>query len=469
MLVDDFLKLVANNKKELGPLLEKGFKGDFPRVSTSDIFARHLGFDLAPKKITDSELDTLVHAGSAIEALRGTGSQDVTRSFLSGMSGFGSYDEGGVGHFFAMESLSEADAKRLGLTIDVAKRGSSSSSMSYQATHYAADEGETIIRAALPSDARIATKSTLDDAIAGLRRGEGELATFRTGLVDSGNNKALNLFDNIFGSGVNNEENSALAGMMLGYDAATVHPSDNEIRVFNRSRLLATEGKSLEQIDAIYPRTKPNGPARGSMVKGLYTESHLDRRALLEQRALAQAAKNKKAGTVSAKVVKASSSATLPKVGTVAPSRAVRPGAIGGVSVAASRKAAAAASAAAPRPYTPLGRPIKFMEETLKLNTIRPAVKAAVTAAPPTAATAVVSGAATAAATAASSSGTSTAVREFLKRGVKAASGSSVVKRLGAEKSVIYGAAASVGLAVAVSNSKHKLKKAERDSRQRPM
>lgn len=114
-----------------------------------------------------------------------------------------------------------------------------------------------------------------------------------------------------------------------------------------------------------------------------------------------------------------------------------------------------------PRPFSPLGRDIGFMEETKKLNALRPLPKAALSVAPPSASAAVVSAATTSAATAATSAGVSSAVKSFLKSGVKAASGNSVIKKM---KHPATGIAA-VGLATSVAISKRSLNRKEEERR----
>lgn len=58
--------------------------------------------------------------------------------------------------------------------------------------------------------------------------------------------------------------------------------NDNEIRVFNRSKILSTPGKTIGQMDELYPRTAPS--MRGRAIKNTYIESHLDRFSRLEER-----------------------------------------------------------------------------------------------------------------------------------------------------------------------------------------
>lgn len=101
------------------------------------------------------------------------------------------------------------------------------------------------------------------------------------------------------------------------------------------------------------------------------------------------------------------------------------------------------------------------MEETKKLNALRPLPKAALSVAPPSASAAVVSAATTSAATAATSAGVSSAVKSFLKSGVKAASGNSVLKKM---KHPATGIAA-VGLATSVAISKRGLNRKEEEKR----
>jgi hypothetical protein len=466
MLVDDFINLVKKNGTDLGPLLEQNSAEKLPHIKITDMFATHLGLHGAPKKVSDTELDRLVSSGSATEMLRGTGTEDVATSFLSGTSGFGSYDEGGPGHYFTMESLSKSEVKKMGLAIDPDYRGTTGASMTYQASHFAGD-GKTMIRAGLPADARIGTLEAVQNEIANLKNGKGQLAVFRGDLVDSGDMQAVNLFDNIFRA--NSEDSSGIAGMILGYDGMTISEGANEIKILDRSKLLTTEARTLEQMDALYPRTKPNGKARGALVRGHHIDSHSDRRALLEKRATS---------------VSSYTAAAPPKPSYKISTAPRAPGSIGGVPmpkmagrVVPPKKAGKAIAPKAPkslgkkligppkpvgpRAFTALGRSIGFMEETKKLNAIRPLPKAALSVAPPSVATAVVSAATTAAASAATSAGASSAVKSFLKSGVTAASGNSVLKKM---RHPAAGVAA-IGLATSVAISKRRLNRKEEEQR----
>jgi len=114
-----------------------------------------------------------------------------------------------------------------------------------------------------------------------------------------------------------------------------------------------------------------------------------------------------------------------------------------------------------PRAFTALGRSIGFMEETKKLNALRPLPKAALSVAPPSVAAAVVSAATTSAASAATAAGVSSAVKSFLKSGVKAASGNSVLKKM---KHPAAGVAA-IGLATSVAISKRSLNRKQEEQR----
>jgi hypothetical protein len=101
------------------------------------------------------------------------------------------------------------------------------------------------------------------------------------------------------------------------------------------------------------------------------------------------------------------------------------------------------------------------MEETKKLNALRPLPKAALSVAPPSVAAAVVSAATTSAASAATAAGVSSAVKSFLKSGVKAASGNSVLKKM---KHPAAGVAA-IGLATSVAISKRSLNRKQEEQR----
>ena len=468
MLVDDFINLVKKNGTDLGPLLEQNSAEKLPHIKITDMFATHLGLHGAPKKVSDTELDRLVSSGSATELLRGTGRQHA-ESFLSGASGFGAYDEGGPGHYFSMESLSKSEIEKMGLTIDPEYRGAAGPSMTYQASHYAIKEKTdgVIIRAGLPADARIGTSEAIKSEIANLKNGKGQLAVFRADLVDNGDMQAVNLFDNIFRA--NEEDSSGIAGMILGYDGMTMAESDNEIRIINRSKLLTTEARTIEQMDALYPRTKITARIRTATSSSGHADSHSDRRALLEKRATS---------------VSSYTAAAPPKPSYKISTAPRAPGSIGGVPmpkmagrVVPPKKAGKAIAPKAPkslgkkligppkpvgpRAFTALGRSIGFMEETKKLNAIRPLPKAALSVAPPSVATAVVSAATTAAASAATSAGASSAVKSFLKSGVTAASGNSVLKKM---RHPAAGVAA-IGLATSVAISKRRLNRKEEEQR----
>jgi len=146
-------------------------------------------------------------------------------------------------------------------------------------------------------------------------------------------------------------------------------------------------------------------------------------------------------------------------IGSIAPKV---PGSLGGVAVHGKLIGPPKpAKPVGPRAFTALGRSIGFMEETKKLNAIRPLPKAALSVAPPSVATAVVSAATTATASAATSAGASSAVKSFLKSGVKAASGNSVLKKM---RHPAAGVAA-IGLATSVAISKRSLNRKEEEQR----
>lgn len=211
MQIDDFINLIKNNEQNLIPLLDEE---KYDHIKVSDIFAKHLGFDAAPKTISDSELDNLIIHGESIEITRGFGSEDVLQSFMSGKSGFGSYDEGGAGHYFAMETLNDSAKKKLGLNLDLVARGSFGPSMSYQATHYAGESGSTLIRAGMPVDMKIATKEMLKDEINKIgTEQDGFLNAFRKNLLGREDKTALNVFDRIFSR--HSEYTSSIAAMIM--------------------------------------------------------------------------------------------------------------------------------------------------------------------------------------------------------------------------------------------------------------
>ena len=284
MRIDDFISLANNNQEALAPLFETNFQGEFNHTLVSDIFAKHIGFDKAPGKISDELLDQMVVSRSAFEITRGAGSEEVARSFIFGTSGFGSYDEGGPGHYFAFETLDQESVDKLGLGFDATKRGGAGPSLTYQATHYVqSDEGSPMIRAGLPADSKITTRKKLFDEIDNLQEGKaGILTDFRKQLVESNNSKSLNLFDNIFSTNVKGELSSGIAAMIMGYDAATVADTDNEIRVFNRAKIVVTPLKTVKEMDDLYPRTAP--ALKGGVMKGKYIESAAERFSLVQQR-----------------------------------------------------------------------------------------------------------------------------------------------------------------------------------------
>jgi hypothetical protein len=213
MQVDDFVNLVKNNREELFTALNEK---SFDHIKVSDIFAKHLGFDQSPKIIGDDELDSLIKFGKSVEISRGFGTEDVLSSFISGKSGFGSYDEGGAGHYFAMETLSDEQASKMGLNLDLTKRGGQGPSMSYQASHYAGSQGKTMLRAGLPADAKIARRADIYQEIENVRQGrEGELTSLRKQIVDSQDNDALKIFDGIFNPKVQSEYSSSIASMVM--------------------------------------------------------------------------------------------------------------------------------------------------------------------------------------------------------------------------------------------------------------
>jgi hypothetical protein len=214
MSADDFIGLVKNNKQDL---INAVNNESFDHIKVSDIFAKHLGFDKPSLSVTDDQLDSLIKFGDSVEITRGFGSQEVLETFLSGKSGFGDYDDGGVGHYFAMETLDETQASKLGLTVDPQKRGGKGPSMTYQASHYAGEEGKTMIRGALLPDAKVVSKKGILGEISDLREGngKGQLSLFRSELTKTKNKEALDIFDAIFSSKVNAEYTSAIAAMIL--------------------------------------------------------------------------------------------------------------------------------------------------------------------------------------------------------------------------------------------------------------
>lgn len=263
----------------------------------TNALSEHFGFQKAPQKISDANLDRLVASDSMVEITRGFGGSNgsmgftgnaVGSDFMRGISGYGTYDEGGIGHFFAMENLSQKQVNQLGIeqAIDVSERGDYgfAKSMPYQATHYVDDTTQkNILRAGIStSEIKMTTNEELFNQIDLLKeKGTGPLADFRKGISESGNSKALAAFDKLFTP--NYETASANAAILQGYDAAIVNQyGGNEIRVFNRSSIFSTPLKSTEEMDELYPRTPVK--FRGTMSKGMYMESHADRRGFLESR-----------------------------------------------------------------------------------------------------------------------------------------------------------------------------------------
>ena len=214
MSADDFVSLVKNNKEDL---INATNSESFDHIKVSDIFAKHLGFDKPSLLVTDDQLDSLIKFGNTFEITRGFGSQEVLETFLSGKSGFGTYDEGGAGHYFAMETLDETDASKLGLKIDLQFKDIRRPSMPYQASHYAGVEGKTTIRGALLPDVKIATRKGIFDEIDDLQRGngKGQLGFFRNELTKTKNKEALDIFDAIFSNKINGEYTSSIAAMIL--------------------------------------------------------------------------------------------------------------------------------------------------------------------------------------------------------------------------------------------------------------
>lgn len=197
--------------------------------------------------------------------------------------------------------------------MDVAYKDVRQESMPYQATHYVKDNGSTLIRAGLPADSRITTRQNIFDEIDKLRRAEqGVLTSFRDEIVRSNDTKALNVFDNIFK--VRGEYVSGIAAMIMGFDASTVILSQNEIKVFNRSKLVTSGSKTIEEMDLLYPRTALESPVKGKGVKGKYSDSHLDRFNMLKERVL-KASISTDAGFSSAKMMSAVPAPMMRSVG----------------------------------------------------------------------------------------------------------------------------------------------------------
>lgn len=242
-------------------------------------------------RILSAELDKKIVSGELIEATKGFGNPEHLTSFMDGSYGFGSFRARGVGHYFAMEALDESATKRMGLTLDLAD------APTYQATNYAGG-GDSILRVGIPTDMKVATRNELISEVQGLRSGKNTRLSMLRSMLDHNANTytgpgskdaklALTVFDNIFNEKAGHESLTAITAMLLGYDASSyADEGDNAIRVFNKTKLLATDPMSVNQFLEANPLTRPESRIRGATLSGTFADSYSKRFEMIKERVL---------------------------------------------------------------------------------------------------------------------------------------------------------------------------------------
>lgn len=276
MNIDDFLRMTRERGSELlealGQLRGAGSGTRLPIVG--DILGEYAGINRAPLRSTDQQIDSLVSSGSHYELLRGNSAGSFSESFMQGTSGYSQYDEGGVGHYFSIEAFDSEDELRRfthrSTTLDDPPL--------FQAAGFGQarvkDPSEkTILRGAISKDSKIVNLQDLLDEVANLRGdstvGTGELAAFRQRVVDSGDSKALEVFDAMFHESIAYDKRGGFAGILTGVDAYTsmhkmgseeLTSGGNELVVLNRNKMLAAEPRTLAEHQSMYPseRIAPN-------------------------------------------------------------------------------------------------------------------------------------------------------------------------------------------------------------------
>lgn len=245
-------------------------------------------------RITHAELDKKIIAGELIEANKGFGKAEYLTSFLDGSYGFGSFDARGIGHYFAMESFDDSLAKKMGLNVSHLDKPA------YESFSYAG-EGKAFLRAGLPVDITMATRGELLNEIKGIQSTGSEmtrLGMLRVGLEHNSKladgekaqaaQRALTAFDNIFRVGKEFDADAAekatsIAAMILGYDASN-YEKDTAIRVFNKTKLFATDPMSTEEFLEMTPLTKVESKIRGLGQQKSFKESFTERFEIIKGR-----------------------------------------------------------------------------------------------------------------------------------------------------------------------------------------
>ena len=250
-----------------------------------------------PGKITHAELDRRIVAGELIEINKGFSTAGHLSSFLDGSYGFGSFDARGIGHYFAMESFDDLLGQRMGLN------ASALGTPQYESFTYAGKEGKTLLRAGLPVDATVATRNELIDEIRNIQSSGSRmsrLGTLRSVLEhnsklaneESGQaaKNALAAFDNIFRVGKDfdyehAQKVSSVAAMILGYDASHYgDEGDTAIRLFNKTKLLATNPMSKDEFLEMTPLNRVESRIKGAGSQEKFQQSFAERFDIIKKR-----------------------------------------------------------------------------------------------------------------------------------------------------------------------------------------
>lgn len=247
--------------------------------------------------ISHAELDKRIVAGELIEANKGFSTAGHLTSFLDGSYGFGSFDARGIGHYFAMESFDDSLGQKMGL------KASALGTPDYESFTYAGNEGRTLLRAGLPVDINVATRNELIEEIRNISSTgskKSNLGILRSGLEHNTRlydkekslaaKKALTAFDNIFAVGKefdydHAQKVSSIAAMILGYDASHYgDEGDTAIRLFNKTKLLATDPMSKEEFLDMTPLSRVESKLRGTNVQEKFRESFSERFEIIKKR-----------------------------------------------------------------------------------------------------------------------------------------------------------------------------------------
>lgn len=257
-----------------------GFEGKKSR-DIAETLARGRGFLDPVQQTTDEEIDRMMSEGTGLEVLRGankTSLENLTTD-KSSQTPISAYDEGGTGLYFSVEAASDKMIKEKGIDIDPKTKAH------FTAGHYAIKPGEkanpegAVMRAVLPSDAKIGSKrdpkykqdvGTRLDVIAK------DLDDMEKAGQDVSHARHV-----LSALRETSYENSA-ADILSGYDA--VAQENNEVRLINRTAALSSGVKSPAEIKQLYPETPRKDRLGGSGTMRKYDESPQQRQAMAEER-----------------------------------------------------------------------------------------------------------------------------------------------------------------------------------------